>query len=857
VANALGIWEETGLRWDASVRDVKRAYASLIKRYRPDSHPQEFSDARLAYENALRIAELRERRRQAEHQSASPSAEPRDAPDGPQTSALSPLQPAATAAPASQATSEQSLALLNAPFSAAPPQSSDQAPVSRPPLQSAPLERPRAIPQPTGQRLRADPLASAPPTTGPRGNIAAFHSSQSRISTAALQTLLGVVDANAEPEDIARAFRAAMQMLRNAPVDDVLEFEELLLERLAASEAPCWPLLISADETFGWRQSVGAQIPSEVLDNCQAAPRVLPVLLSRNRWIRGLLQIKGSLPRFISGRSFVALQKAGQSLRTEASSSTRAALDRQIEASLSWRSLHRLLLVAPDLFTAALFVVFSGIAALGYDLSPALMTVCGVVEWFCILCATSLLRYGWNHQRTQEWRGRVALWIRDHPSFKPPFLVIGALLFGVVAGTIGVQLAATNPILARIMYLCFGMLLAIASAVAVPYVFSVCWRILCSWEVALCAPLDRIEAVQTQIRINQFMMLVSVEQTERPTRYWAVRKQLIERDKQQEKVRAARATPAPKRASGGSFFVTLLFVVFGLSRLIGLMTGDDHQPAPPAPAPQRAAQAAPPLQMSTSTSFPHVEVAPPKAVPISFTISDQFCGRAQTVSTELPDVARREGATGGFTNMALQLGSSGAPGLTNMVTSNAFLIEAAAAIASKMECAANSKRLAYLRLNFRGTPALPSDGSLSAAGHDGWMIIEELRGSKMPPTTAHAMHLAAGWLQADMSSTDLRILDLVNFQPVELQPAVSRAWMKLRGAEQALVLRADGAHPDRASAVRLDTIYMQPRPTRTGTVSACGLPLVLPAVTPEDIKALRVAVYKVATCLKPAVASHQ
>jgi hypothetical protein len=261
--------------------------------------------------------------------------------------------------------------------------------------------------------------------------------------------------------------------------------------------------------------------------------------------------------------------------------------------------------------------------------------------------------------------------------------------------------------------------------------------------------------------------------------------------------------------------------------------------------------------MSPPTPDPHVQFTPPNAPPpIYFTISDQFCGRAQTISTELSDAARREGATGGFTNMAVQLGAAGAPVLNNMVTSNAFLIDAATTLESKMQCPASAKKLAYFRLNFRGTPAPPVENSMSAAGHDGWLIIEELRGSKIPPVTIHAMHLAAGWLQADMSSADLRILDLVNFQEPELQPAVSQAWMKLRGADQALVLRADGAHPDQASAVRLDTMSMQPRQMRTSTARACGLPVVLPAVTPEDLKALRLAIYKTATCLKPAAAPH-
>lgn len=41
-----------GVDKNAELRSIKRAYAALIKQYRPESHPEKFSDIRLAYEFA-------------------------------------------------------------------------------------------------------------------------------------------------------------------------------------------------------------------------------------------------------------------------------------------------------------------------------------------------------------------------------------------------------------------------------------------------------------------------------------------------------------------------------------------------------------------------------------------------------------------------------------------------------------------------------------------------------------------------------------------------------------------------------------------------------------------------------------
>lgn len=55
------LFDTLGVDWDADERTIKRAYAKLIKEYRPDSHPAEFARIREAYENALENARHRAR----------------------------------------------------------------------------------------------------------------------------------------------------------------------------------------------------------------------------------------------------------------------------------------------------------------------------------------------------------------------------------------------------------------------------------------------------------------------------------------------------------------------------------------------------------------------------------------------------------------------------------------------------------------------------------------------------------------------------------------------------------------------------------------------------------------------------
>ncbi|MGX4727681.1 J domain-containing protein [Pseudomonas corrugata] len=56
----MSCWEVLGLPADADKRSVKRQYASLLKRHRPDEDPEGFQRLREAYEQALEWSELRQ-----------------------------------------------------------------------------------------------------------------------------------------------------------------------------------------------------------------------------------------------------------------------------------------------------------------------------------------------------------------------------------------------------------------------------------------------------------------------------------------------------------------------------------------------------------------------------------------------------------------------------------------------------------------------------------------------------------------------------------------------------------------------------------------------------------------------------
>ncbi len=81
-------FRELGLEWDADEKDSRRAYAALIRQYRPDSHPAEFARVREAYETAMRICRMR-----FEHAAEEDTAEEDTAEETPDSGEARPDEP--------------------------------------------------------------------------------------------------------------------------------------------------------------------------------------------------------------------------------------------------------------------------------------------------------------------------------------------------------------------------------------------------------------------------------------------------------------------------------------------------------------------------------------------------------------------------------------------------------------------------------------------------------------------------------------------------------------------------------------------------------------------------------------------
>lgn len=85
------VWDRLGLEPTNDTAAIRRAYAALIRQYRPDSHPAEFSQIREAYEVAMQLA----------RDEPAPEAEPAPSPDRlPHEPESAPAVPAAVPAQA-------------------------------------------------------------------------------------------------------------------------------------------------------------------------------------------------------------------------------------------------------------------------------------------------------------------------------------------------------------------------------------------------------------------------------------------------------------------------------------------------------------------------------------------------------------------------------------------------------------------------------------------------------------------------------------------------------------------------------------------------------------------------------------
>jgi hypothetical protein len=194
-------WDTLGVAHDVAVRDLRRRYATLIKEFRPETHPQEFARIREAYEIALELGRRREAQTAVEAEAEAASNEPLIASD---TTALE-----STEAPA-----------------------------------HAPQEAPIAPASESTETVVVTPLAAAEPQTRDAGPTLAqrFLQLHAEVASAGL----------ADDEAHLPALRALLRAGSRAAIDDSQALEFALLRWFLESDAPPLTLVFEAGRAFGW-----------------------------------------------------------------------------------------------------------------------------------------------------------------------------------------------------------------------------------------------------------------------------------------------------------------------------------------------------------------------------------------------------------------------------------------------------------------------------------------------------------------------------------------------------------------------------------------------------------------------------
>jgi len=201
-------WEVLGVGHDVAVGDLRRHYAALIKRFRPETHPQDFARIREAYEFALPHA----RRREAEAEAAAEAAvkvEADQAEPGTAVEAVGCLDGAAAAT---------AIALEDA--EAAPPAPSD--------IVVAAALQPEARPD---------------DEPGLAERFHAFHA-------------LAQSAAGADDQALLPALRELLRARTLASLDDSQALEFALMRWFIESEAPPLTLLFETGRAFDWHAHV-------------------------------------------------------------------------------------------------------------------------------------------------------------------------------------------------------------------------------------------------------------------------------------------------------------------------------------------------------------------------------------------------------------------------------------------------------------------------------------------------------------------------------------------------------------------------------------------------------------------------
>jgi hypothetical protein len=234
-------WQVLGVGHDASVSDLRRHYAALIKQFRPETHPQDFARIREAYEVALPHA----RRREAE-------AVAEIALEAQEDVAIEPAAPFDAEADTPVATLEDVAAEASEP----------------------------------GEIVVATALRDDAPPDGESSLAARFHAFHALAQPAA----------GTDDEALLPALRELLQARTQASLDDSQALEFALMRWFIESEAPPLTLLFETGRAFDWHVHVtrlSSWLAPWALRQMEARLALSRDLVharhfTRNAWLRGL-----------------------------------------------------------------------------------------------------------------------------------------------------------------------------------------------------------------------------------------------------------------------------------------------------------------------------------------------------------------------------------------------------------------------------------------------------------------------------------------------------------------------------------------------------------------------------------------
>ena len=336
----MSIWQTLGVEETVAVADLRRRYATLIKEFRPETHPQDFARIRQAYEAALPWARRREA--QLAEEAAAPGAEA-----GGEATAPEPATDASAPAAAVDAEDEP-LPVVDEP------EISDTASTA----------------------MRGGGPAGAPDDVPPLATQ--FRRFQELTEAAA-----GTRD-----EALLPALRALLRARASTSLDDSQALEFALMRWFVEAGNPPLTLLFEAGHTFDWHlhpARLSTWLPPWAL--CQVEARlslsrdlVWARHFSRNAWLRRLhspvpaLTLVASRPATLEALRWA--ERWRLSCEDAATPTLARALDARTQRRLQGHALMStdlltglaLAFAADTLFEATLYVVIGAVLALALRL---------------------------------------------------------------------------------------------------------------------------------------------------------------------------------------------------------------------------------------------------------------------------------------------------------------------------------------------------------------------------------------------------------------------------------------------------------------------------------------------------------